>query len=350
MAVTHRPLHIALLIVLFAVLSWDLPALQTQLLPGKWTDAQTLAVLPDGTILVAQQSGLVDRLVPEGTGYRAPELWADLGNNGNSQLLGLAVDPDFLSSGYLYATLKTLENDKMTMALTRWRATDGLLVLNRILVDNLPSGSARVGGVIKVGPDGKLWVGLGDGEAPAAEVTPENLRGVLLRYNADGSVPADNPTAGSPVWAWGLRDPVGLAWQPGTGRLFATDRGPSIPRGTMDELNLIEKGADYGWPKHLGREIVKGVSKPVIYCASGHSWIPGGATFVTKGEEQGSLLFAGAGEGVLYRLSLDTKSPTKILFYEELINGELGALVDVTLGLDEQPLLLSKEGLYRLTF
>lgn len=116
----------------------------------------------------------------------------------------------------------------------------------------------------------------------------------------------------------------------------------------MDELNLIDKGANYGWPRYLGRDVAPGVSKPVIYCSSGHSWVPGGAVFVTSGEWKDSLLFAGAGQGILYRLTLDPKSPAKITFYEELIGGDLGPLVDVALGPDDEVVLLSREHLYRL--
>jgi len=323
-------------------------ALETQALQGSWTDALTIGTLPDGSLLVAQRSGLVDRLAPEGTSFHSAATWADLGDNGTSELLGFAVDSNFLSSGYVYAALRTKENDQWVVRLTRWRAAAGQVVLNRVLVDGLPSGSERGGGVLKVGPDDCLWLGIGDGDAAPAEVTPANRRGVLLRYNKDGTVPADNPAPDSAVWAWGFRDPAGLSWQPGTGRLYALDRGPVIPRGTMDRLDLIEKSTNYGWPKYVGRDYAPGVARPVIYCSSGHSWIPGGAVFATKGDWTGSLLFAGAGEGNLYRLSLDAKIPTKILFYEELIGGELGPLVDVALGPDDQPYLLSKEKLYKL--
>ena len=336
------------LVALFLGMPITLFAFETQPLPGVWKDALTVRSLPDGSLLVGQRSGLVDRLTFDGTTFQPPVAWADLGDQGTSDLLGLAVDPDFLATGYIYAALRTKENDKEVVQITRWRQTDGHVVLNRILVDGLPSGTERPGSVLKLGPDGCLWLGNGDGGAPAAEVTPSNLRGVLLRYNIDGTIPSDNPTPDSPVWSWGFRDPAGLAWQPDTGRLYALDRGPVIPDGTMDRLDLIEKSTNYGWPRYLGRDWAPGVARPVIYCSSGHTWVPGGAVFARKGAWRGSLLFAGAGQGYLYRLSLDPRMPTKILFYEELVGGALGPLVDVTLGPDEQPYLLSKVKLYRL--
>jgi len=343
-----RRLFLPVLVFVLSALAVPVSALSTAALPGRWTDALTVLELPDGSLLVAQSSGLVDRLIGENGTYREPTVWADLSDGGQATLLGLAVDPDFLSSGYLYALTRTEVNGTMVAHLTRWRDAGGLVVLNRVLVDDLPSGQERAGGVVKVGPDGKLWVALGDGGAPASEATAANLRGVLLRYNDDGSLPADNPDPASPVWAKGFRDPSGLAWQPGTDRLYSLDRGAAIPKGTNDRLDVIEKKDDLGWPKHMAREKARGFTQAVIYCSSGHSWVPGGAVFATVGSWKGSLLFAGSGEGVLYRLSLDAKAPKKILFYEELINGALGPLVDVAVTADGRPLLLAKDRLYLL--
>jgi len=334
--------------VLFLSAAWGLPALQTKTLPGNWTDALTVVSLPDGSMIVAQRSGQVDILVADGDQFLPPVPWADLGDNGKSELLGLTVDPDFLSSGYVFAALRSRDVVPV-LRITRWRSSGGLAILNRILVDDLPTGTERAGGVLKYGPDGKLWLGVGDGGAPAADVKPATLRGVLLRYNEDGTIPSDNPDPDSPVWCWGFRDPGALAWQPGTGRLYALDRGPPVPKGTNDPLDIIVKGADYGWPKYMAREYGKGVTRPVTFSSSGHSWIPNGAVFVTKGEWAGSLLFAGSGQGFLYRLSLDPKSATKITFYDEMIQGDLGPLMDVTLGTDDQAYLLSKKKLYKIT-
>ncbi len=161
--------------------------------------------------------------------------------------------------------------------------------------------------------------------------------------------PPTTPTRLQRVWAWGFRDPGALAWQPGTGRLYSLDRGPPVPRGTNDRLDIVEKGADYGWPKYTARDYAKGVQRAVTFCSSGHSWVPNGAVFATKGEWAGSLLFAGSGQGFLYRMSLDEKSATKITFYDEMVQGEFGPLMDVALGPNDQPYLLSKTNLYQIS-
>jgi glucose/arabinose dehydrogenase len=329
-----------------------LSAAETTPLPPTFQDPVDLEPLPDGSFLVAQRGGVILRVYPDDT-TSAPEVWADLSASTMTGpeigLLGLAADKDFGATGYVYALQSFYSGGDITLRIVRLRESANGALLNRVIADGLPSGSEHPGGVLAIGPDGKLYAGIGDGGVEASQVTPSALRAVLLRYNLDGSIPEDNPDPKSPVWASGLRDLRGLAWQPGTDRLYALDRGPVIPKGTMDELDLIERGKNYGWPKAIARDIMAGVVKPVIYCSSGHSWIPGGATFVTEGDWAGSLLFPGAGEGVLYHLTLDAKAPAKITFYEELVGGALGALIDVAQSPEGALFLLSRTTLYRLS-
>lgn len=319
---------------------------------SNFQDPVDLEALPDGSVLVAQRGGLIMRVYPEEDRPTA-QVWADLSSSTLTGpeigLLGIAADRDFGATGYVYALQSFSSGSEVTLRIVRLRDSATGALLNRVIAENLPSGTEHPGGVLAIGPDGKLYAGVGDGGMEASQVTPSNLRAVLLRYNVDGSIPDDNPDPKSPVWAWGLRDLRGLAWQPSTNRLYALDRGPTIPKGTMDELDLIEKGKNYGWPKYVARDVATGITKPVIYCSSGHSWVPGGALFVNNGDWTGSLLFPGAGEGVLYHLTLDSRTPTKITFYEELIGGALGALIDVAESPEGNLYLLSRSTLYRLT-
>ena len=104
------------------------------------------------------------------------------------------------------------------------------------------------GGRLAFGPDGMLYVGTGDaGDADLAQ-DPSSLAGKILRVAPDGSVPEDNPTADSPVWSLGHRNVQGLAWDD-DGRLFASEFGPDRD----DEVNLVEAGANHGWPEVTGR-------------------------------------------------------------------------------------------------
>ena len=162
-----------------------------------------------------------------------------------------------------------------------------------------------------------------------------SLNGKILRLNPDGSIPADNPFPGSPVYAYGLRNPQGLAWQPGTGRLYATDNGPSSEKGCcQDEVNYIEAGKNYGWPVISGDETRAGMETPVIQSGTGNTWAPSGATFVTSGPWAGSLLFAGLSGQSLYRLTFDANDPRKITSFAVLLTNQYGRLRDVVEGPD----------------
>ena len=115
-----------------------------------------------------------------------------------------------------------------------------------------------VGALLSV-PMGCFNVSIGDtGEKELAQ-DPKRLEGSILRYNPDGSIPRDNPIPGSPVYAIGLRNVFGFAFQPNTGFLYATDNGP----GGFDEVNRVEAGHNYGWPLHIGATKSEGVSDPI---------------------------------------------------------------------------------------
>jgi len=119
-----------------------------------------------------------------------------------------------------------------------------------IILDDLPVGPAccHNGGRLAFGPDGKLYVSLGDAQSSELAQEVGRLNGKILRVNPDGSIPADNPFPASPVFALGIRNPFGLAFDPVTGLLLITENGPS----GHDEINVIRAGGNYGWPVVTG--------------------------------------------------------------------------------------------------
>ncbi|MFN8146658.1 MAG: PQQ-dependent sugar dehydrogenase [Candidatus Nanopelagicales bacterium] len=201
-----------------------------------------VAFLPSGSALVAQRrSGLVVLVSPAGRETvvgRVPGV-ADQGEGG---LLGLAVDPDDATRVYAYLTSTRGDNRVVLL-----RLSEGRLSLQRTLLTGIPSGRRHNGGRIVVGPDGRLWIGTGDAGDIARAQRRGDLGGKILRIGRDGSVPADNPF-GTPVWSYGHRNVQGLAFD-SAGRLWATEFG----QDTYDELNLIRRGGDYGWPLVEGK-------------------------------------------------------------------------------------------------
>ena len=149
-----------------------------------------------------------------------------------------------------------------------------------MILDNLPATTtfSHNGGRLKFGPDGKLYVSIGDTMVSELSQDPSNLAGSILRYNPDGSIPEDNPIPGSPIYAMGLRNVFGLAFQPSTGSLYATENGP----GGFDEVNKIEAGRNYGWPLHMGIANAEGFSDPIAVSGEfqkSPTYGPTGATF-----------------------------------------------------------------------
>lgn len=201
-----------------------------------------VAFLPTGSALVAQRrSGVVVLVSPTGRETvvgRVPGV-ADQGEGG---LLGLAVDPDDATRVYAYLT--STQGDNRVVAL---RLSGGRLRLERVLLTGIPSGRRHNGGRLVIGPDGRLWIGTGDAGDTSRAQRRGDLGGKILRISRDGSIPADNPF-GTAVWSYGHRNVQGLAFD-SAGRLWATEFG----QDTYDELNLIRRGGDYGWPVVEGR-------------------------------------------------------------------------------------------------
>jgi len=112
-----------------------------------------------------------------------------------------------------------------------------------VIVDDLPTATVHNSGDLEFGPDGMLYVTVGDTDDPASAQQAGMLSGRVLRYTPLGAVPADNPSPASPQWCFGLRNTYDVTFEPTTGGLFGVENGPA----TDDELNFLQAGKDYGW-------------------------------------------------------------------------------------------------------
>lgn len=203
-----------------------------------------LAFLPDGSALVTlRDEGRVLR-VREGAQPVEVGRIDGVEANGEGGLLGIAVSREFATDRRVFVYHTTGEDNRVA----RLRLEGDRLVPERVILSGIPSGGIHNGGRIKVGPDGMLWVPTGDASERDQAPDPSSLGGKILRVTADGAPAPGNPDASSPVWSRGHRNVQGLAWDREQ-RLWATEFG----QNTWDELNLIEKGRDYGWPTVEGR-------------------------------------------------------------------------------------------------
>lgn len=209
---------------------------------------------PDGRIFYLLRSGrvdLIDPAKPEAPAVEALTLNVSTQTSAESGLLGLAVSPGFAEDRFVYIHYVPADRNGNPAPgrVERYTVSDGRLTDPFVLFDDLPYREDQLyhfGGALNFGPDGKLYLILGDTHIRSESQNPGSLIGTIMRFEPDGSVPGDNPTKGSFVYAYGVRNGFGLAWSPETGLLYENENGGSCD----DELNLIEPGINLGWGIH----------------------------------------------------------------------------------------------------
>lgn len=216
-----------------------------------------LTVGPDGTVFLAEQTGHI-RLIREGVLMEAPllDLSARVDTHWERGLIGLQLHPEYPKQPYLFVVYVTKE-PYTHHVISRFTLNDDKADEEKILFvgdDQAYLGGSQPGGhqggPIRFGPDGCLYIGIGEQTEDQASQSMETLQGKVLRLNIDGSIPEDNPFYATAqgkyrsIFALGIRNPFGLAFKPGTDRLFEADIGKS----SFDEVNEIKAGRNYGWP------------------------------------------------------------------------------------------------------
>ena len=159
-------------------------------------------------------------------------------------LLGIAVHPEFEKNHFIYVYYTYEEDDKLWNKVYRIKEFENKFQDGQNIIDKIPGSKFSNGGVLKFGPDDKLYVGTGAGsDSSHSSQELQSLAGKILRLNDDGSIPSDNPFPDSPVFSYGHSNPQGIAWDE-LGNMYVTELGPS----KNDEINLIIAGQNYGWP------------------------------------------------------------------------------------------------------
>lgn len=235
-----------------------------------------LDFLPGGDAVVTERdTRRVLRVSPSGD-VRVLGTVAQAAPGGEGGLLGVAVSPEFATDRSLYLYVTSDDDNRVLRA----RLEGGRLGEPEVLLDGIPNGFVHDGGRLAFGPDGFLYVTTGEVGDPELAQDPGSLGGKILRLTTDGEPGPGNPDEGSPVWSLGHRNVQGLAWDD-EDRLWASEFGDQ----TWDELNLVEKGANHGWPEVEGKgggdgfvdpQLVWGTdeaSPSGLAYADGHLWM-----------------------------------------------------------------------------
>ncbi len=325
-----------------------------------------MVFLHDGALLFTEKEGALKYAPPGGGDAKAVSGMPAAYTEGQAGYLGLTLDPDFATNRLVYVAYSKGDKAANATAVVRGRLKeDGSAIENitQIFEADTRASKAHFGSRLQFKSDGTLFITLGDAYVLKEEAqNPKNTHGKIVRINPDGTIPANNPYADGAqghkaVWSYGHRNVQGLYYDASTDTLFATEHGPK----GGDELNLIERAKNYGWPKitygvdYSGAIIsdkteAPGMEQPMLYWVP--SIAPSGLVMLTSDVYPGwkGDLFAGGMNGPagleLTRIDMDG---TKAVGRESLFDGEI-SVRDVAQGPDGHLYVASKDldGIFRV--
>lgn len=300
-----------------------------------------MAFLPDGSMLITEKSGELihfkdgKKVVVSGV----PEVYV----RGQGGLLDIVLHPDYKNNGWIYITYSSSEGegDGGNTAIMRAQLSENQLTNKEVLYKASPNTTKgqHFGSRIAFDKEGYLYFSAG--ERGERDINPQDItrdNGKIYRLNDDGSIPNDNPFVGqnnakTAIYSYGHRNPQGLILHPETGEIWEHEHGPM----GGDEINIIRKGANYGWPvvtygkNYNGTSITSetskpGIEEPVYYWVP--SIAPSGMAFITSDKYpnlKGNLL---VGSLKFQYLELDILEGEKVVKREKLFEG-LGRFRDV---------------------
>ena len=296
------------------------------------------AWLPDGRLLVTERPGRVriiekDKLRPEPV-FIVP----DVEPSSESGLMDITLHPAFASNSFIYLAY-AYNQDGKRVKVVRYKFAGDKFTEPKVILEGVPGAPNHAGMRCDFGPDGKLYISAGDSTDWQLAQKQDSLAGKILRVNDDGTIPPDNPFVNQKnvrpeIWATGVRNPQGLAWQPDSNLLFETEHGPSgfDGPGGGDEVNIIEKGKNYGWPVIHHKDTKEGMESPLLEYTPAVA--PASAMFY-KGtvfpDFKGNFFFGNLRGETIIRVILNGRN---VVAQERLLEDKLGRIREVAEGPD----------------
>ena len=258
--------------------------------------------------------------------------------------LGLALDPNFEENKKIYIYQTNLELEFFQNKVFSFTVDGDELVDVQTVIDDIPGAPWHDGGRIAFGPDDKLYITTGDAVNPGWSQDLSSLAGKILRINSDGSIPDDNPFDSSAIFSYGHRNPQGIAWND-EGMLVSSEHGPSGEMGKgHDEINVIVKGENYGWPKVVGDSSDDSFVNPIIHSGE-QTWAPSGMIFFdsNKISSLDGKFLVGALRGQQLMV-IDVANDGSLISAEKMFEGEFGRIRTAQMGPDGTLYLLTANG------
>lgn len=302
---------------------------------------------PDNFIWMTERGGKISRVNPS-TGAVIPVFTiAEVVSTGEGGLLGMALHPDFSTNPFVFVSYNYNNGGNYREKVVRFTYSGSTLSNPVTIIDNIAAASIHNGSRLLITDDLKLFITTGDASNQANPQNTSSRNGKILRLNLDGSIPNDNPVPGNPYWTFGHRNPQGLVFA--NNILYSSEHGPN----SDDEINIIEKGKNYGWPD------VKGFcneSSEQTFCSTNDvrepisAWTP---TIATCGLDyynhnlipqwKNSLLLVTLKQARLYQLKLDD-SKKVISTTTEYFAGKYGRMRDLCISPEGKVYICTSNG------
>lgn len=320
--------------------SKNVPQMKVETLVENVEIVWSIVFAPDGRVFFAERPGRV-RLIENGklrekTFFTVPDI--SLSDEGG--LMGMVLHPKFTENRFVYlAYTYRDEQNQQNVRVVRYRETGETLVEPKTIIEAIPASKYHAGTRLRFGPDSKLYITTGDATKQKRAQNLNSINGKTLRLNDDGSIPSDNPfvnqkDARGEIWSYGHRNAQGMDFQPETGLMFQTEHGPSwidgvslFKRSGGDEVNIVERGKNYGWDKISHSMTKKDMETPIIEFSPAVA--PGSGMFYRGNlfPEFKNNFFFGAlkGESII-RLVMDGR---KIVSRDNLLEKQYGRIREI---------------------